>query len=74
MKNGKERRLLVNEQSATNIGLTGKILEETIPVDLDHSGLVKFPWVGDERYTSTKDRISGLVSDALAAKSGGQFN
>lgn len=63
VKNG-PRMLLVTEQSACQIGTTDNS-HQWLPLDRDHSGLVKFNHQHDEDYYTVRNRLSELVNAAL---------
>ncbi|KAK8132019.1 hypothetical protein PG999_000192 [Apiospora kogelbergensis] len=58
--------LMVTKKSATSTGLTAVPDEDIIPLDADHSGLVKFESRRDDAYVVVKERIKSLVSGAAS--------
>ncbi|KAL8365058.1 hypothetical protein RB595_004057 [Gaeumannomyces hyphopodioides] len=56
--------LLVTEKSATSTGLVAVADEDNIPLNRDHSGLVKYEFKGHGDYSVVRERIRGLVYDA----------
>ncbi|WQF89374.1 hypothetical protein CDEST_14388 [Colletotrichum destructivum] len=56
--------LMVTRKSATSTGLTVVPDEDIVPLDADHSGLVKFESRRDDAYVVVKERINSLVSGA----------
>ncbi|KAI1330215.1 hypothetical protein F5Y16DRAFT_31561 [Xylariaceae sp. FL0255] len=56
--------LLVTKKSATSTGLTAVPDDDIIPLDADHSGLVKFESRRDDAYVVVKERIKNLVLGA----------
>ncbi|KAI0125986.1 hypothetical protein BJ170DRAFT_633363 [Xylariales sp. AK1849] len=61
-----ERILMVTKKSATSTGLTAIADEDNIPLDVDHSGLVKYDSRSQEEYAVVRERLSTLVSEGLA--------
>lgn len=59
--------LMVTKKSATSTGLTAVPDEDIIPLDADHSGLVKFESRRDDAYVVVKERIKSLVSGAASS-------
>lgn len=55
---------MVTRESATSTGLTATADEDNIPLNKDHSGLVKFESSSDEDYMIVKDKIGSLVTKA----------
>ncbi|TDZ49766.1 hypothetical protein CTRI78_v007869 [Colletotrichum trifolii] len=56
--------LMVTRKSATSTGLTVVPDEDIVPLDADHSGLVKFESRRDDAYVVVKERINSLVFGA----------
>uniref|UniRef100_A0A8H7NAA2 NACHT domain-containing protein n=1 Tax=Bionectria ochroleuca TaxID=29856 RepID=A0A8H7NAA2_BIOOC len=68
-QDGKWRRsgpvaLLVTEKSATNTGLVAVADEDNIPLNRDHSGLVKYSSRSQGDYTVVRERLRRLVDEA----------
>ena len=57
---------MVTRKSATSTGLTAVPDEDIIPLDADHSNLVKFESRRDDDYVVVKERIRSLVSGATS--------
>ncbi|CAH0052035.1 unnamed protein product [Clonostachys rhizophaga] len=57
------RCLMVTEQSATNIGIVATAGEDKIPINADHSGLVKFSSRNDVGYFVVQERLRQLVEE-----------
>ena len=55
---------MVTEKSATSTGLTAAADEVNIPLNLDHSGLVKYDNRTQEEYSIVKERLKRLVEEA----------
>jgi hypothetical protein len=51
---------MVTRESATRIGVLDKFHNQ-LPMDTDHSGLVKFESKLDDRYLMVASRLKGLV-------------
>ncbi|KAK2031148.1 hypothetical protein LX32DRAFT_637474 [Colletotrichum zoysiae] len=62
--------LMVTRSSATISGLNVMSDEEIVPLDADHSGLVKFESRRDDAYVVVKERIGSLVSSAASRTQG----
>ncbi|KAJ6102456.1 hypothetical protein N7486_004883 [Penicillium sp. IBT 16267x] len=58
--------LLVTEKSATGTGLVAVIDEDNIPLNTDHSGLVKYSSRSQGDYTIVRERLRRFVSEAKA--------
>ncbi|KAJ5894279.1 hypothetical protein N7495_005970 [Penicillium taxi] len=58
--------LLVTEKSATSTGLVAVIDEDNIPLNTDHSGLVKYSSRSQGDYFIVRERIRRIVSEAKA--------
>lgn len=58
--------LLVTERSATGAGLVAVADEDNIPLNADHSGLVKYSTRGQGDYTIVRRRIVECVKEAKA--------
>ncbi|KAK1991103.1 hypothetical protein LX36DRAFT_753802 [Colletotrichum falcatum] len=58
--------LMVTRSSATSSGLTVVSDEDIVPLDTDHSGLVKFESRRDDSYVVVRERINSLVSSATS--------
>ncbi|KLU88157.1 hypothetical protein MAPG_07144 [Magnaporthiopsis poae ATCC 64411] len=56
--------LLVTTKSATSTGLIAVADEDSIPLNRDHSGLVKYESRNQGDYTVVRERITRLVHDA----------
>ena len=54
-------KFLVTEKSATNVGLTAEVNEYNIPLNRDHSSLVKFEDRGQEEYKMVMTKIAEFV-------------
>ncbi|TDZ14739.1 Protein SERAC1 [Colletotrichum orbiculare MAFF 240422] len=59
--------LMVTKKSATSTGVTGVSENDVIPLEADHSGLVKFESRGQDTYLVVRERIRCF---AAAAKDG----
>jgi hypothetical protein len=55
---------MVTEKSATSLGLTATYKEDNIPLNTDHSGLVKYESRSQEEYSIVKGRLKILVTEA----------
>ena len=55
---------MVTHKSATSTGLTAAPEEYNIPLNADHSGLVKYRSRGQEEYTIVKGKLNILVAEA----------
>ena len=55
---------MVTEKSATSLGLTATHNEDNIPLNTDHSGLVKYETRSQEEYSIVKGRLKILVTEA----------
>lgn len=55
---------LVTEKSATSTGLTATAEEYNIPLNTDHSGLVKYESRNQEEYSIVKEKLKIFVADA----------
>ncbi|KAL4962580.1 uncharacterized protein BDV14DRAFT_178258 [Aspergillus stella-maris] len=62
-KNG-PKTFMVTEKSATSLGLTATHKEDNIPLNTDHSGLVKYESRIQEEYSIVKGRLKILVTEA----------
>ncbi|KAL4744228.1 NACHT domain-containing protein [Aspergillus terricola var. indicus] len=62
-KNG-PKAFMVTEKSATSLGLTATHKEDNIPLNTDHSGLVKYETRSQEEYSIVKGRLKILVTGA----------
>ncbi|KAL5049509.1 hypothetical protein BDW71DRAFT_204766 [Aspergillus fruticulosus] len=62
-KNG-PKMFMVTEKSVTSLGLTATYKEDNIPLNTDHSGLVKFESRSQEEYSIVKERLKILVTEA----------
>lgn len=58
--------LLVTKKSATTTGVTTVLDEDNIPLNTDHSGLVKFQSRAHDDYCTVRERIRVLVSRATS--------
>jgi len=56
---------MVTEQSATSTGLIAAADEDNIPLNLDHSGLVKYENRSQDEYSIVKTRLMTLVDEAI---------
>ncbi|KAI1112399.1 hypothetical protein F5Y14DRAFT_442622 [Nemania sp. NC0429] len=59
-----EIRLLVTKESATGTGLVAAADEDNVPLDADHSGLVKFESRHNQHYLIVKGRLSNIMARA----------
>ncbi|QVM13334.1 hypothetical protein D8B26_007942 [Coccidioides posadasii str. Silveira] len=55
---------MVTEKSATSTGLTAVADENNIPLNTDHSGLVKYESKSQEEYLIVKEKLKLLVTEA----------
>ena len=55
--------MLVARESASRIGIDYNFHKE-IPLEADHSGLIKFTSQGDENYRKVQNRLRDLVTAA----------
>lgn len=55
---------MVTRKSATSTGLTGVSDEDIVPMETDHSGLVKFESRGQDAYIVVRERIRDFVLGA----------
>ncbi|KAL4744299.1 hypothetical protein BDW72DRAFT_188841, partial [Aspergillus terricola var. indicus] len=62
-KNG-PKAFMVTEKLATSLGLTATHKEDNIPLNTDHSGLVKYETRSQEEYSIVKGRLKILVTEA----------
>ncbi|KAF9772370.1 hypothetical protein IL306_009926 [Fusarium sp. DS 682] len=56
--------LLVTEKSASSIGLVAVAEEDKVPLNTDHSGLVKYESRSQDDYTIIRERLRRLVDEA----------
>ncbi|PMB67555.1 Ankyrin repeat domain-containing protein 50 [Beauveria bassiana] len=56
--------LLVTEKSASSIGLVAVAEEDKVPLNTDHSGLVKYESRTQDNYTIVRERLGRLVDEA----------
>ncbi|GKU07361.1 unnamed protein product, partial [Fusarium langsethiae] len=56
--------LLVTEKSASSIGLVAVAEEDKVPLNTDHSGLVKYESRSQDDYTIVRERLRRLVDEA----------
>lgn len=54
---------MVTEQSATNTGMVATADEDKIPINADHSGIVKFSSRNDVGYFVVQERLRQLVEE-----------
>lgn len=59
---------MVTRKSATSTGLTAIPDEDIVPLDVDHSDLVKFHSQRDDAYLIVKEQINSLLHDASSWK------
>lgn len=59
---------MVTQKSATSTGLTAVAKENNIPLDTDHSGLVKYESRTQDDYSVVKSKIKTLVDKAIQEK------
>lgn len=64
LKMSDETKLLVPQDSATSIGVTGRWHQKVVPAEANHSDLIKFPSDVDDRYHVTQYHISELVKES----------
>ncbi|KAI0163841.1 hypothetical protein GGR57DRAFT_497931 [Xylariaceae sp. FL1272] len=57
--------LMVTKKSATSIGITAAASEDNVPVEADHSGLVKFGSRWQGTYLTVKTRIERLATQGV---------
>lgn len=62
--------MLVTAESATSTGLVAGADEDNIPLDRDHSGLVKYESRDEGDYTVVRERIKTFVQDAKTEVAG----
>lgn len=55
---------MVTEKSATSTGLTAPAEEYNIPLNTDHSGLVKYKSRSQDEYSIVKGKLKRLVAQA----------
>ena len=65
--------LMVTKKSATNIGVTGVSDDDIIPIDADHSKLVKFESRGQDAYIIVRERIKGFISSVTSSRKNGRL-
>ncbi|KAM3524619.1 hypothetical protein MY4038_007640 [Beauveria bassiana] len=56
--------LLVTEKSASSIGLVAVAEEDKVPLNTDHSGLVKYESRTQDDYSIVRERLGRLVDEA----------
>lgn len=56
--------MMVTPKSAMSTGLTAMADEDNIPLNKDHSGLVKYESRSDDEYMIVKERVRSLVAKA----------
>jgi hypothetical protein len=56
--------LLVTKESATRTGLVAAADEDNIPLDTDHSGLVKYDSMNHQLYDVVKGRLAKIIDGA----------
>ncbi|KAI0455693.1 hypothetical protein F5B21DRAFT_178737 [Xylaria acuta] len=59
-----EMSLLVTKESATKTGLVAAAEEDNIPLDTDHSGLVKYDSRNHELYMIVRRRLAKIIDEA----------
>ncbi|KAI8626567.1 ankyrin repeat-containing protein [Xylariaceae sp. FL1651] len=59
-----EMSLLVTKESATKTGLVAAAEEDNIPLDTDHSGLVKYDSRNHELYKIVRGRLAKIIDEA----------
>nr|KMM72211.1 hypothetical protein CPAG_08509 [Coccidioides posadasii RMSCC 3488] len=59
-----QKMFMVTEKSATSTGLTAVADENNIPLNTDHSGLVKYESKSQEEYLIVKEKLKLLVTEA----------
>lgn len=55
---------MVTQKSATSTGLTAVADENNIPLNTDHSGLVKYESRNQDEYSIVKERLKTLADEA----------
>lgn len=55
---------MVTVESATSLGLTAAYKEDNIPLNTDHSALVKYESRWQDGYSIVKERLKLLVTEA----------
>ncbi|VUC37866.1 unnamed protein product [Clonostachys rosea] len=58
-----QRCLMVTEQSATSTGIVAKTDEDNIPINSDHSGIVKFGSRNQSEYLVVQYRLRNLIEE-----------
>ncbi|ERF76578.1 hypothetical protein EPUS_05851 [Endocarpon pusillum Z07020] len=58
------RTFMVTQKSATSTGLTAPADENNIPLNMDHSGLVKYESRSQDEYSIVKGKLKTLVAEA----------
>ena len=56
---------MVTKHSAKGVGLTAVADEDNIPLNLDHSGLVKYENRSQDEYCIVQTRLMALVDEAM---------
>ena len=56
--------MMVTQKSATSTGLTAAADENNVPLNTDHSGLVKYNSRTQDDYSVVKGKIETLVANA----------
>jgi len=56
--------LLVTKKSATSTGLTAAADENNIPLNTDHTGLVKYKSRSQKTYSIVRDKLKIFISAA----------
>lgn len=56
--------LLVTERSATSTGLVAVADEDNIPLNTDHSGLVKYSFRNQGDYPIVRERLRRFIDEA----------
>lgn len=56
--------MMVTTKSATSTGLTATAYEDNIPLNKDHSGLIKYESRNEEDYMIVKGKVKSLVEKA----------
>lgn len=56
--------MMVTQKSATSTGLTATANEDNIPLNKDHSGLIKYESRREVDYIIVKEKVRSLVAKA----------
>lgn len=67
------KTLMVTRKSATSTGLTGVSDEDIVPMETDHSGLIKFESRGQDAYIVVRERIRDFVLGAARGLGNREF-